>query len=181
MHRQLAADRFPPGTGPRSWRGRRVSLNTPRPAERHRAPVKKKVLNCMAFLRGSGLMHQLIRDLQQLPPPAAAAEHKDQPNPMSSRTDSTWELGWRISRQSGNPTFVLCRFWFQQSSFRAKWLAASRQNSWGIGDWNNGVKVKIQRRDGCADRGLWPESSLYQKDWTRFPLQLELILPICFH
>ena len=42
MHWQLAADRFPPDTGPRSWRGRRVSLNTLRPAERHRAPVKKK-------------------------------------------------------------------------------------------------------------------------------------------
>ena len=42
IDRQLAADRFPPGTGPQSWHGRQVSLNTPRPAESHRAPVTKK-------------------------------------------------------------------------------------------------------------------------------------------
>ena len=42
MHRQLAADRFPPVTGPRSWRDRRVSLNTPRPAERHKGAGQKK-------------------------------------------------------------------------------------------------------------------------------------------
>ena len=43
VHRQLAADRFPPGTGPRSWRGRRVSLKYRRPAERQRARATKKM------------------------------------------------------------------------------------------------------------------------------------------
>ena len=52
MHRQSGADRFPPGTGPRSWRGRRISLNTPRPTERHRAPVKKIVEKACWKLRG---------------------------------------------------------------------------------------------------------------------------------
>ena len=42
MHRQLAADRFPPGTGPRSWRGRRVSLKCRDPPKGTGRRSKKK-------------------------------------------------------------------------------------------------------------------------------------------
>ena len=41
VHRQLAADRFPPGTGPRSWRGRRVSLKYRRPSKSNGLGSKK--------------------------------------------------------------------------------------------------------------------------------------------
>ena len=44
MHRQLAADRFPPGTGPRSWRGRRVSLKYRRPRKATGSGTKKRRL-----------------------------------------------------------------------------------------------------------------------------------------
>ena len=59
VHRQLPADRFPPGTGPRSCRGRRVSLKYLRPAERQRARAKKNLFS-LTYLSSIDLLWRLL-------------------------------------------------------------------------------------------------------------------------
>ena len=63
MRRQLAADRFPPGTGPRSWRGRRVSLKCCDPPKGTGRRSKKKTFHSLLlFWQDSEVWRQTLEE-----------------------------------------------------------------------------------------------------------------------